>query len=141
MGPQSGSCGYVPVRAEFGPDRRASMGPQSGSCGYMGIVGDKAKDVMLQWVHSLVAVVIPDEPAKQTEDEAASMGPQSGSCGYHHHHAQHELPDLASMGPQSGSCGYSCASGSLWAGGPLQWVHSLVAVVILAFPSGDCIAL
>ncbi len=85
------------------------MGPQSGSCGYhvLAGVGDKFR--------------------------VASMGPQSGSCGYVSVVSRLPSPISASMGPQSGSCGYQLTDALA---GPdreeLQWVHSLVAVVIRA---------
>ncbi len=65
---------------------------------------------MLQWVHSLVAVVMRGRTPTQTADTRASMGPQSGSCGY------------------------SDGSGNLQEPLAPQWVHSLVAVVIPPCP-------
>ncbi len=58
------------------------MGPQSGSCGYE--AGGKYDLVpsLLQWVHSLVAVVIAAQGEQGPGGSGASMGPQSGSCGY-----------------------------------------------------------
>ncbi len=61
----------------------------------------------LQWVHSLVAVVIRPTGPGQGQEEKASMGPQSGSCGYGRGPRRPgRRPLHASMGPQSGSCGY-----------------------------------
>ncbi len=84
------------------------MGPQSGSCGYLGVHPDTAAEAgELQWVHSLVAVVME-------------------LLGY-----WANIPRLASMGPQSGSCGYlRRPPGPRRLRRPLQWVHSLVAVVM-----------
>src|SRR5579871_3155718 len=108
MGPQSGSCGYGALRTKLKNClRHASMGPQSGSCGYV------AAGVSVQRV------------------VAASMGPQSGSCGYSLLRDGVAVARIASMGPQSGSCGYHAPislAGPGWR--RLQWVHSLVAVVI-----------
>ncbi len=58
------------------------MGPQSGSCGYVNEYVRRRRRRKLQWVHSLVAVVILDFIFKTDTTEEASMGPQSGSCGY-----------------------------------------------------------
>ncbi len=83
------------------------MGPQSGSCGYRRDQASRALvEAQLQWVHSLVAVVITRSPssvmvvsglqwvhslvavvilvfrASNVKHVWASMGPQSGSCGY-----------------------------------------------------------
>ncbi len=59
MGPQSGSCGYVDAPQGLPTDwDEASMGPQSGSCGYDAGLVSHALVLMLQWVHSLVAVVM-----------------------------------------------------------------------------------
>src|SRR5579871_3396918 len=60
----------------------------------------------LQWVHSLVAVVIRQQALVATTRIGASMGPQSGSCGYRALDRLHPVRRQASMGPQSGSCGY-----------------------------------
>ncbi len=61
----------------------------------------------LQWVHSLVAVVILGPELPVPVDGRASMGPQSGSCGYGPQEAGGGRQHHASMGPQSGSCGYA----------------------------------
>ncbi len=61
------------------------MGPQSGSCGYFLVERDLSVLWQLQWVHSLVAVVIGSRAAPWAARPAASMGPQSGSCGYPGH--------------------------------------------------------
>ncbi len=83
------------------------MGPQSGSCGYTWYLSAAIlASMMLQWVHSLVAVVIVTDGLLQGEDVVASMGPQSGSCGYGVAGTGRDAAGVASMGPQSGSCGY-----------------------------------
>src|SRR5579871_3766184 len=93
--------------------RPASMGPQSSSCGYCGCA-----------------------LAARIERKVASMGPQSGSCGYVALPFAQRIHRVASMGPQSGSCGYPIHPPSLIrATSVLQWVHSLVAVVITRSPS------
>ncbi len=83
------------------------MGPQSGSCGYGSPTGVKAPE------------------------GEASMGPQSGSCGYQPNNGRITSSHCASMGPQSGSCGYMfVVVMAPSVSSALQWVHSLVAVVI-----------
>ncbi len=85
----------------------------------------------LQWVHSLVAVVMPDQGGHGPQRLQASMGPQSGSCGYRVDPHFRLDTFRASMGPQSGSCGYTASRSSCTAATTmLQWVHSLVAVVM-----------
>ncbi len=95
----------------------ASMGPQSGSCGYLHRAVGAAEVHRLQWVHSLVAVVMAQPAVGSRATAGASMGPQSGSCGYG------GIASTSTLSPV------------------LQWVHSLVAVVIVAAGAGGSIYL
>ncbi len=114
MGPQSGSCGYLADRAPERCSGQASMGPQSGSCGYSGSVARIPFGyTALQWVHSLVAVVI---SRRKTRD-----GIPVALQWVHSLVAVVIRPYGYDLRPLDG----------------LQWVHSLVAVVITGFGCGQ----
>ncbi len=159
MGPQSGSCGYWPAGTGARPrpvlqwvhslvavviggghPRPTRRRPLQWVHSLVAVVivltgSSPTTGAALQWVHSLVAVVIAARLRVFDGVPRASMGPQSGSCGYGARPRRREGRPGASMGPQSGSCGYQGPGTPLPGPPQLQWVHSLVAVVIASWPA------
>ncbi len=84
------------------------MGPQSGSCGYRAPPRSSAQYRPLQWVHSLVAVVIATTNQAGVDDEWLQWVHSLVAVVILLVHGPGHTPAVvASMGPQSGSCGYS----------------------------------